>query len=95
MQLTEHASVVELADARDSKSRVREDVRVRPPPPARVRIPGFVFAAERGFGFFIYSAHPVKYKRERMTSMKELRRKRAVAARKRNRRDVMSRSKGE
>ena len=73
-----YAGVVELADARDSKSRVREDVRVRPPPPARVRIPGFVFAAERGFGFFIYSAHPVKYKRERMTSMKELRRKRAV-----------------
>ena len=32
MQLTEHASVVELADARDSKSRVRKNVRVRPPP---------------------------------------------------------------
>ena len=29
-----HAGVVELADARDSKSRVRKDVRVRPPPPA-------------------------------------------------------------
>ena len=29
-----NAGVVELADARDSKSRVREDVRVRPPPPA-------------------------------------------------------------
>ena len=26
--------MVELADARDSKSRVRKDVRVRPPPPA-------------------------------------------------------------
>ena len=32
--LTHDAGVVELADARDSKSRVREDVRVRPPPPA-------------------------------------------------------------
>ena len=29
-----YAGVVELADARDSKSRVRKDVRVRPPPPA-------------------------------------------------------------
>ena len=29
-----HAGVVELADALDSKSCVREDVRVRPPPPA-------------------------------------------------------------
>ena len=28
------AGVVELADARDSKSRVRKGVRVRPPPPA-------------------------------------------------------------
>ena len=28
------AGVVELADARDSKSRVREDVRVQVPPPA-------------------------------------------------------------
>ena len=26
--------MVELADARDSKSRVRKNVRVRPPPPA-------------------------------------------------------------
>ncbi len=31
---TQNAGVVELADARDSKSRVRKDVRVRPPPPA-------------------------------------------------------------
>ena len=30
----EDAGVVELADARDSKSRVREDVRVQVPPPA-------------------------------------------------------------
>ena len=29
-----YAGVVELADARDSKSRVRKNVRVRPPPPA-------------------------------------------------------------
>ena len=32
--LLAHAGVVELVDARDSKSRVRKDVRVRPPPPA-------------------------------------------------------------
>ena len=31
-----YAGVVELADARDSKSRVRKDVRVRPPPPAPI-----------------------------------------------------------
>ena len=30
----DNAGVVELADARDSKSRVRKDMRVRPPPPA-------------------------------------------------------------
>ena len=34
MRRATYAGVVELADARDSKSRVRKDVRVRPPPPA-------------------------------------------------------------
>ena len=34
LTLSTYAGVVELADARDSKSRVRKDVRVRPPPPA-------------------------------------------------------------
>src|SRR5574341_1014941 len=33
------AGVVELADARDSKSRARKGVRVRPPPPAPLFIP--------------------------------------------------------
>ena len=32
----DEAGVVELADARDSKSRVREDVRVQVPPPAPI-----------------------------------------------------------
>ena len=33
------AGVVELADARDSKSRARKGVRVRPPPPAPLPLP--------------------------------------------------------
>ncbi|MBP2679549.1 MAG: hypothetical protein H6Q82_2614, partial [Deltaproteobacteria bacterium] len=40
------AGVVELADARDSKSRVRKDVRVQVPPPApfkntQLHLPGY------------------------------------------------------
>ena len=46
-----HAGVVELADARDSKSRVRKDVRVRPPPPAPKQ--GFQFLLE-SFNFSLY-----------------------------------------
>ena len=46
-----HAGVVELADARDSKSRVRKDVRVRPPPPAPNQ--GFQFSLE-SFNFSLY-----------------------------------------
>ena len=49
-----HAGVVELADARDSKSRVRKDVRVRPPPPApNAYNPNQIFQIGNGFGFFI------------------------------------------
>ena len=36
--IKQYAGVAELADARDSKSRVFTDVRVRPPPPAPQRI---------------------------------------------------------
>ena len=48
-----HAGVVELADARDSKSRVRKDVRVRPPPPAP-HLKGSQSLEMAGFaGFFL------------------------------------------
>ena len=46
-----HAGVVELADARDSKSRVRKDVRVRTPPPAPKQ--GFQLLLE-SFNFSLY-----------------------------------------
>ena len=50
---TQCAGVMELADVRDSKSRVREDVRVRPPPPALSRnhdlwVSGFSFYGYHG-----------------------------------------------
>ena len=48
-----YAGVVELADARDSKSRVRKDVRVRPPPPAPNQYnPNQIFLIGDGFGLF-------------------------------------------
>ena len=50
-----YAGVVELADARDSKSRVRKDVRVRPPPPAPNQYnPNQFFPIGDGFGLFVY-----------------------------------------
>ena len=49
------AGVVELADARDSKSRVRKYVRVRPPPPAPNQYnPNQFFPVGDGFGLFVY-----------------------------------------
>ena len=50
-----YAGVVELADARDSKSRVRKDVRVRPPPPAPNQYnPNQIFLIGDGFGLFVF-----------------------------------------
>ena len=50
-----YAGVVELADARDSKSRVRKDVRVRPPPPAPNKYnPNQIFLIGDGFGLFVF-----------------------------------------
>ena len=49
-----YAGVVELADARDSKSRVRKDVRVRPPPPAPSESPESLdFTGFSGLSLFI------------------------------------------
>ena len=49
-----YAGVVELADARDSKSRVRKDVRVRPPPPAPNQYNPNLFPIGDGFGLFVF-----------------------------------------
>ena len=49
-----YAGVVELADARDSKSRVRKDVRVRPPPPAPNQYNPNLFPIGDGFGFIVF-----------------------------------------
>ena len=49
------AEVVELADARDSKSRVRENVRVRPPPSAPNQYnPNPFFPVGDGFGLLLF-----------------------------------------
>ena len=52
------AGMMELADVRDSKSRVREDVRVRPPLPAPNSTNPNPKPIGEGFGFVVYFDYP-------------------------------------